>query len=77
MASDGKVVAVLSAKKAYYVCEVWRNVSNLIVHADNAEDAKRRVRDGDTENVETWDLIAHSEPRGFESVRRAPSEDRP
>jgi hypothetical protein len=64
-------------RKAYYVNEVWRNVSSLLVYADSAEDAKRRVRVSDVENVIGLDLAASAEPRGFESVRRAPADDRP
>lgn len=40
-------------KKAYFIQQVWRNVASFTVYADNYEDAKRRVRDGDYENVET------------------------
>lgn len=62
--------------KAYTVEEVWRNISSLTVWAESAEDAKRRVRQDDADNIETNELIAHSKPKGFAGVRRCPEMDR-
>lgn len=62
--------------KAYHVEEVWRTVASFTVYAHNYEDAKRRLRELDPENVETNDLISNAQPTGAVRVRRLPSDDR-
>ena len=57
--------------KAYEVERISRTVTTLVVHAHNAEDAKRRSA------MEGYPIDAEHEGRGFGGVRRMPERDRP
>lgn len=59
-------------RKAYIVLVAVRAVDEVMVYADNAEEAKRLVREAKWEHSERLG----DAPRGIRSVRRYPQEDR-
>lgn len=63
--------------KAYRVEESWRNTKVLIVHADSAEEAKRKVRHPKPVDWIDVEAVGEDAVPGGIRVRREPSEDEP
>lgn len=58
--------------KAYYVERIGRTVTNVLVHANSAEEAKRRSAEHGVS------MSSETDVRGFGRVERAPTyDDRP
>lgn len=58
-------------RKAYYVDRISRTETTVLVYAENARDANRRVREGEGDEIDSY-----SEFRGVGRVTRADSQDR-
>lgn len=73
MSAEGRANgrAVVAPRKAYIVEKISRCTVSVLVHANSAADAKRRVREGDYAQA----LDADYQLRGFGRVHRCPSDD--